>query len=132
MSSPAPFTSAVLSDSRLETFPMFVTEMGKLFIVRSEHDVHEIHSLLQPSNPLFSFVLLMVQKGLVMTSLIPDMIGGVVFQKKLLSHLVVLSDGGRGVVQMLFGVVGGRGLIRRGGNKGGSGSVERYSSEDGL
>jgi hypothetical protein len=40
---------------------------------------------------------------------------------------VIMSDGGRGVVQVLFDVVRGGGLIRGGRNKGDGRSIERHS-----
>jgi hypothetical protein len=111
---------------------MFVTKMCKLFIESSKHDVHEVHPLLQLPNPLFPILLQRIQKDVVVPCFVPNVIGGVVFPKELLSHLVVLSNGGRGVVQVLFDVVGGSGLIRRDGNKGGSSGVERHSGISGL
>jgi hypothetical protein len=57
------------------------------------------------------------------------MVGSVVFLKKLLSHLVVLCDGGRSVVKVLSNIVRGGGLIRRGGDEWGSSSVKRHDDK---
>jgi hypothetical protein len=64
-----------------------------------------------------------------MSCFIPNVIGGIVFPKELLSHLVILSDGGGSVVQVLSDVVGGSSLIRGGRDERSSGSVERHGDE---
>jgi hypothetical protein len=106
---------------------MFVTKMCELFIKSPKHDVHEVHPLLQLPDSLFPILLQGIQKDVVVSCFVPNMIGGVVFPKELLSHLVVLSDGGGGVIQMLLDVVRSNGLIRRGSDERGSGGVERHS-----
>jgi hypothetical protein len=82
MSSSTPFAGTVLSDSRLERFPMFITEMSELFIICGKHNIHKVHPLLQPSNPLLALMLLTIQEGLVMTSLVPNVVRSVVLQKE--------------------------------------------------
>jgi hypothetical protein len=116
----------------LERFPMFQRKVRKVLVKTIDDHIHDVQPLLQLLDPLFAVTLLEVQERLVMTSLLPDMVGGIVFPKELLCHLVVLSDGGRGVVQVLFDIVGGGNLIRGGRDEGGGGDVERHSSRSWL
>jgi hypothetical protein len=67
--------------------------------------------------------------GIIVPSLIRKVGRSVVSSEELLSDLIIKGDVGQGVIQVLFNVIGGVGLIRRSGNKGGGSSVERHSDK---
>jgi hypothetical protein len=120
---------AEISEERfLKGFPMFQGEVREILIKTVNDDIHDVQSLFQLLDPFFSVTLLKIQEWLVVTSLFPDVIGGVVFPKELLRHLVVLSNSGWGVVQVLLDIVGSGDLIGGGGDEGGGSSVERHSN----
>jgi hypothetical protein len=112
----------------LERFPMFQSEVREVLVKTVDNNIHNIQPLLQLHDPLLPVTLLKIQERLVVTSLFPDVVRSAVFPKELLGHLVVLSNGSGGVVQVLFNIVGGVDLMRRGRDERGGSSVERHSS----
>jgi hypothetical protein len=136
----------------LKRFPVFQSKVREVFIETVDSDIHNIHPLLQLQDPILPLLLHGVLHGgnprspplspvgVLIPSLFPELGGSIVSSQEVHRHLVVMSDVGRGVVQMLFHVIGRVCLKRRGEIEGGGGSIEqsgigsisRHSGEDDL
>jgi hypothetical protein len=119
---------------------MFQSEVREILVQTVHDDIHEIHSLLQFRNPILPLPLHPIQQkdgsgmpsfrkrprrpGVFIPSLFPEFGRSIVSGKKVDGDLVVMSNVGRGVVQMLLHVVGSIRLKGRGEVEGGGSSVE--------
>jgi hypothetical protein len=119
---------------------MFQSKVRKVLIQAVHDDVHEINPFLQLRDMILPLSLHGVQQkhssrmsrlntrprkpGIFVSGLLPKRGGSVMGSQEIHHHLIVVSDIGGSVVQMLIHVVRSIRLERRGKIKGGGGSIE--------
>jgi hypothetical protein len=117
---------------------MFQSKMREVIIQTIHDDVHEVDTLLQLRNPILPLPLHGIQQkdgsrvislnprprkpGVVVPSLFPELGGGIVSGEEVHGNSVVVSNVGRGVIEMLLHIVGS--IRLKGWGEGGGGSVE--------
>jgi hypothetical protein len=131
--------SEISEETRLEWCPMFQSEVSKIVVKTIRYHVQQVQLLLQLHNFVFSLPLHSIQQrrnagsshnssvGVLVPSLIPELRGSVVSGQEVHCNLVIMSDVGGRVIQVLFDDIGSVDLIRRGRDERGGGGVGRHS-----
>jgi hypothetical protein len=121
----------------LERFPMFQGKVREVFIKTVNNDIQDIHPLLQLEDPILPLLFHRIAHrghprspspstvGVFIPSLFPEFGRGVMSGQEVHGNLVVVSDIGRGVIQVLLHVEGSICLEGRGKIKGGGGRIEQ-------
>jgi hypothetical protein len=122
---------------------MFQSEVSKVLVQTVHDDVHKVNALLQLSNPILPLPLHSIQQegntrsmhnrsvGIFIPSLLPKSKRSLVSGQELDGNLVVSSDVGGGIVEVLFDLIGAVGLEGRGEVKGNRVGVEGGSLSGG-